>query len=183
MGGTETKSDERTSAGSPAPAAEAPDAAAEAALRDAMSRLGELKEYASYFVAAKVDQYKVSAQKAAISKGIGVAAAVVACAAIVTAVVLLLGGMAEGVGALAVYWIGPGWQWLGPTIVGLIVLSAGALGALLGPKWLSRRTRAKLVAKYAERRRRQRAKYGHDVAERAREHQDEPRRCEAVHKR
>lgn len=173
MAATAPKSDERTSGGSPPEADEASKDGAEAALRDAMNRLRELKEYASYFAAAKVDEYKVSARKAAMAKGTAVAAAVVACAAAVTAVVMLLDGVAQGVATLAVHWIGPGWQWLGRTLVGLVVLGTGTVAALLGPKWMSRRARRKLMAKYGARQHRQRAKYGHDVAERAREHQDE----------
>ena len=150
-------------------AAGGPDFPPAAAFADAASRFAELKEYAGYWVAAKLDGYKNSAVKIGIYAALGVVGLVVGCTLLSTAVMLLLGGVAWGLGALARHLFGDGWYWLGPFLVGLVLLGGAAVGVIFGLKWLTRTTHAQLVAKYEDRKRQQRNDYGFDVKQRARE--------------
>jgi len=153
-------------AGGPADGSDAPPSAAFA---DAAARLGELKEYAGYWVAARLDGIKGSAVKIGVYAVLGVVGLVVGCTMVSTAVVLLLGGLAHGLGTLSRYLFGDGWYWLGPFVVGLLLLGGVAVGAIFGLKWFARMTHAQLVAKYEDRKRQQRINYGYDVKQRARE--------------
>lgn len=140
-----------------------------AAFADAAKRLRELKEYAAYWVAAKLDTYKGAAVKVGIYAALGVATLVVGCTMLSVAVILLLGGIAHGLGGLAQHLFGLGWYWLGPFLVGLVLLGGAAAGLIVGLKWFARTTKAQLVAKYEDRKRQQRIEYGVDVKQRARE--------------
>jgi len=140
-----------------------------AALKDALGHIGELKEYASYYVAAKLDGYKVMATNLGIYAVLGVVGAVAGCTVVSMAVVLLVGGVAWALGALFAHWFGAGWFWLGPLLVGLLILGGLAGGVVFGLKWLTRTSHARLIAKYKDRQRQQRIDYGHDVEQRASE--------------
>jgi len=150
-----------------------------AAFADAANRLGELKEYAGYWVAAKLDSYKSAAVKAGIYAALGVVGLVVGCTMLSTAVMLLLGGIAWGLGALSAHLFGDGWYWLGPFLVGLVLLGGAVVGAIFGLKWITRTTHAQLVAKYEDRKRQQRNDFGFDVKQRAREQRAAEREREA----
>ena len=139
------------------------------AFKHAAGYLGALKEYAAYYASAKLDSYKASAVNLGIYAVLGLLGAVVGCAMLATAAVLLLWGLAEGLGALAVHLFGGGWHWLGPFLVGLILLGGMAAGVIFGLKWFTRTSHSRLVAKYEDRKRRERIKYGYDVEQRARE--------------
>jgi len=140
-----------------------------AAFADAANRLRELKEYAGYWVAAKFDSYKSAAVKVGIYAALGVVGLVVGCTMMSTAVMLLLGGIAHGLGTLAQHLFGDAWYWLGPFLVGLVIIGGAAGGVIFGLKWFARATKAQLVAKYEDRKRQQRIEYGVDVKQRARE--------------
>jgi len=140
------------------------------AFKHAAGYLGELKEYAGYYVSAKLDAYKSSAVNLGIYAVLGVLGAVVGSAILATAAVLLLWGLADGLGSLFAHWFGSsGWHWLGPFLVGLIVLGGMAAGVIFGLKWFTRTSHSRLVAKYEDRKRRERIEYGFDVEQRARE--------------
>jgi hypothetical protein len=164
-GGTGSTSGRFDTGGSSATTTEHP---AEA-VKHAVSYLGELKEYAGYYVSAKLDSYKSSAVNLGIYAVLGLLGAVVGAAMLATAAVLLLWGLAEGLGALAVHLFGGGWHWLGPFLVGLILLGGMAAGVIFGLKWFTRTSHSRLVAKYEDRKRRERIEYGFDVEQRARE--------------
>lgn len=137
------------------------------ALRDAAWRIGELKEYASYYVAAKLDSYKISARNLVMYGALGLLGAVAGATFVVMATVLLLLGISEAISALCGWLFGPGWMWIGPLLVGLLVLGVLAAGVIFGLKWLTKTSHKRMVNKYEDRQRRQRAAYGHDVEERA----------------
>jgi hypothetical protein len=140
------------------------------AIKHAASYLGELKEYAAYYVSAKLDSYKTSAVNLGIYAVLGLLGAVVGSAVLATAAVLLLWGLADGLGSLFAHWFGsPAWHWLGPFLVGLIILGGMAAGVIFGLKWFTRTSHSRLVAKYEDRKRRERIEYGFDVEQRARE--------------
>jgi hypothetical protein len=127
-------------------------------LKEAASRIAELKEFASYYVGAKFDGIKVSVRNLGIYAGLGIVGLIAASAIITTAVVLLLGGLAWGIGDLL-------WDkyWLGALIVGLLVLGGLAGGVIFGMKKLTNTFRKQLVQKYENRQRDQRINFGEDV--------------------
>ena len=147
----------RTSAQTDAPAQSPSEA-----LHVAMAKIAELREYASYFLAAKIDGLKVGLRNAGIYAALGVLGAIAGAGLIVMAVALFLIGCAHGLGALF-----GGRDWLGDLIVGVVVLAIVAVGAILGLKMVTGSSRKKTVEKYETRQHQQRRSYGHDVQQRA----------------
>lgn len=140
-----------------------------AALRDALGHLGELKEYALYYLGAKLDGIKVGVRNLVIYAVLGLIGAVVGATALVVTVVLLMQGLAGALSHFFSWLINPNWAWLGPFLLGLLILGGLAAGVIFGLKWFTRTAHSSLVAKYENRRRQQRNDYGHDVRERARD--------------
>lgn len=129
-----------------------------AAFKEAGTRIAELKEFVSYYLGAKLDGVKVTVRNIGIYAGLGIVGLIAASAVITTAVVLLLGGLAFGIGDLL-------WDkyWLGALIVGLLVLGGLAGGIIFGMKKLTNTFRKQLVQKYENRQRDQRTNFGEDV--------------------
>ncbi|HZL33871.1 MAG TPA: hypothetical protein VFC78_01095 [Tepidisphaeraceae bacterium] len=138
------------------------DASPSQALREALNRLGEVKEYAAYFLAAKIDALKISARNIGVYVALGLLGACAGVAVVVVGVVLLLIGAAHGIGAAL-----GGMYWLGDLIIGVVVLAVVGAGAVFAASKLTGSTRKKTVEKYESRKRDQRIRYGHDVRERA----------------
>jgi hypothetical protein len=134
------------------------------AFRDAMAQIGEAKEYLSHFVAAKVDGIKVAARSAAVWAALGVLGLLTGGAILVTAAVLLVIGMAQGVSALL-----KGHTWAGNLIVGFVLLALAGVGAWFGMKRLFDSSRKRTVDRYERRLQRQRVEFGHDARERSAE--------------
>jgi len=126
----------------------------------------ELKEYAAYFASAKWDGVKLSLRQVVIHATLGLLVGCVAGAILVMSVVLLLDGIAGGLGVLF-----GGRPWLGNLVVGAVLLGLLAGGMMLGMKRVASKSKQKTVEKYESRKRRQRNEYGHDVRQRAHETQ------------
>jgi len=125
---------------------------------------GELKEYAAYYASAKWDGIKLSVRQIVIYAALGVMGLFVGGAMLVMSVILLLNGIAGGLGALFGHHL-----WLGNLVLGAVLLGLLFGGAILGLKWITGKSKHKTVQKYESRKRQQRAEYGHDVHERSRE--------------
>ncbi len=138
------------------------EATAAAAFHDAAARLAEIKEYASYFLAAKADALKLTVRNILVYAVLGVMALLMAGTAVIASVVLLLSGIAHGLGALF-----GGMYWLGDLVVGLVVLGAIAAGAVIGISMLTKSSRRSTVEKYESRKFAQHARFGQDVIDRA----------------
>jgi len=130
------------------------------ALRDAARHLGEAKEYASNFLAAKADAAKLSVRRAVLMIGFVVIAGMIGAGMLITAAVLLINGIATGVGQL----FDPDKVWLGQIIVGLLVVVGAILGVYLMIRSATRVSRDRTVQKYEARHNEQRSRYGHDVS-------------------
>ncbi|MDB5297472.1 MAG: hypothetical protein JWO31_3455 [Phycisphaerales bacterium] len=131
-----------------------------------VERVGEIREYVGYYAATKTDAIKQQAIWVGVYAVLGVVAAVVGLAALVTTGVLLMTGIAGALGALF-----GGRPWLGQLVTAVLVLALIGVGAVVGMKVLAGTFRKSLRAKYDQRHEDQRARFGADVPQRARERQ------------
>jgi uncharacterized membrane protein len=122
------------------------------------AHLHELKEYASYYLAARTDLVRAKVRKLVVYAVLGIIAAIVAVTALVVAVVLVLHGIAGGLGELIA-----NRPWAGSLVTGLVLLAIvfGSL-KLIAPQWFAI-SRRKVKEKYDRRRQAQRERFGHDV--------------------
>jgi hypothetical protein len=135
------------------------------ALRDAFARFAELKEFVAYYISARVDSIKLSVRNIGIYAALGIMAMFGGAAVVVTAIVLLLVGIA---GAFAAVF--PNHPWLGDIITAVIFLGVLAGGVIIGVRWLTGSFRNRTINKYESRQSRQRQQFGTNVraeAERA----------------
>ncbi len=131
------------------------------ALRQAGAAIGELKEYAAYYVATKLDGVKVTVRNLGVYAVLGIVGLIALSAVVTTAVVMLLVGLALAISDL----FGDPREklWIGALIVSLLVLGGLVAGVVYGMRKLTNTSRAALVKKYESRQREQRINYGHDV--------------------
>jgi len=128
-------------------------------------RFGEIREYASYYLATKTDALKSKLVWIAIYAALAIVGGIVGIAVLATAGVLLVRGIADGLGAAF------GKPWLGELVTGLGLLLLLGLGVVIGLKVMSGSFKRKLMAKYEQRHQEQRERFGADVLERARDAQ------------
>lgn len=129
------------------------------AFKDVGVRLAELKEFASYYLGAKLDAYKVSLRNLGMYAALGIVGLIAGSAIITTAAVLLLVGLALAIGKP----FNPDQPWVGALVVGLLVLGGLAFGIIFFMKKLTNTSRKRLVEKYENRQRDQRIHFGEDV--------------------
>ncbi|MGH7175873.1 MAG: hypothetical protein ACREJC_00705, partial [Tepidisphaeraceae bacterium] len=92
--------------------------------RTAAQRMAEMREYASYYISARLDAAKLTVRKAVALAVLCVIGAVVASVLLAGAVVVLLIGIAHGIGAM----FEPDRPWAGELIVGAVVLLGCGIG-------------------------------------------------------
>jgi hypothetical protein len=143
---------------------ETPEAPADA-FHEAMEHVGELKEYVSLYVAAKLDKIKVSVRRIVLYAVLGVLALVVGAAMLVMASVQLLSGLAGVIAA----GLG-GRMWAGNLIVGFVLLTGIMLGAWLMVRRMFNSSRKATVDRYERRLQRQRVDFGADAHQRSAEY-------------
>lgn len=139
-------------------------------LKEALHLLGELREYAGYFVSTKVTGLKSSLRSIVIYAALGIVGLAVFCGLLIAAAVYVLRGAAHGLGMLM-----GGRLWLGELIVGAVVLLGVAVVIVIGLKRVAGASRKRTVEQYEERQRAQRVQFGHDVEDRALERETEQR--------
>jgi hypothetical protein len=127
-----------------------------------MEKLAELKEYVAYYATVRVDMLKVTVRNLGIYAALGVVGLIAVGAMVVTAVVLLLRGIA---GAFAQLFSGH--PWLGDLITAVLFLGVMAAGVVIVMKKLTGTFRSQTVKKYEDRLHREREQFGHDIHERA----------------
>jgi len=140
------------------------DQSAAAAFHTLLQQYGELVEYGSHFVHAKLDGIKVSIRQTAVWTVLGIMGGIALVAIIVTAIVLLLTGLATGIGLAF-----GGRLWLGSVVVGLMLLIMLGLGCLVGVRLFFKYSREQKVQYYGERQLQQRAQFGRNAADHATE--------------
>ena len=148
------------------PDGSAPDEAPENPAAQAFHRItrdaAELKEYARYYVAAKVDGFKRTLRNLGLYAALGVLGLIAGGAVLATAAGLIVVGFAQGLGRLF-----GGRYWLGDMVAGLVVLVAIGVGVWYMMNRLTGSWRSQTVKKYEERKQSQRERFGHDVVDRA----------------
>lgn len=137
------------------------------AFKAAAAQFGEIKEYASYYVGAKLDSMKGSVRNLVLYAALGVMGLIVGGGLLITAAVLLLTGLAGAIGAI----FEKDRPWFGAIVVGLLVLGGAAAGVVIGLKKVTGASRKRTVQKYETRQRIQREQFGHDVHDLAAERQ------------
>jgi hypothetical protein len=134
------------------------------ALRRLQQQVGELQAYVTHFVSATIDGFVLSARQLALWAVLGVVGLTAAVGLVVTAVVLVLVGAADGFALL----FGGRW-WLGALVVGGGTLVLLALGIFIGMRLWQSRWRQQKVQQYDEHQLQQQTTFGHSVADRATE--------------
>jgi hypothetical protein len=124
--------------------------------------LDELKEYASFYVSTKIDGVKRTVRNVGLYAALGVVGAIVGGAMLATAAGLIVVGIGNGLSVLFGHR-----YWLGYTLTGLLILGAVAGAAYWMMNKLTGAWRSSTIKKYEQRKQTQRARFGHDVAERA----------------
>ena len=126
--------------------------------------IGEYKEYAAYYLSARIDGLKSSLRNAGIFAALGLLLLITGCAILSTAVVLLLVGASLGLAHL----LGtPPRYWLGALVVGAGVLLITALVIWLMVQKLKSSFRKSTVDKYEKRQQWQRGQFGRSVEQTA----------------
>lgn len=122
----------------------------------------ELKEYAGYYLTAKIDGWRRTVRNLGLYAGLGVLGLIAGGAIIATAAGLIIVGFAAGLGRLF-----GGRYWLGDIVAGVVVLAiiAGAVWYMMNK--LTGTWKSQTVKKYEERKQSQRERFGHDIDERA----------------
>jgi hypothetical protein len=126
--------------------------------------IAELKEYANYYLTARVDSVKFRVRSGIIYAALGIAAALAFLTFVGTAVVLLMQGLSVGLGNL----FGSRLHWLGGVILGIVALGAIGAAGYIALRRLQTSSRRKLVQKYEQRQHWQRSQFGRNVREAAR---------------
>jgi hypothetical protein len=147
-----------------APAGSEPVNPATDAARSIPVYLSELKSYATYWLAAKIDLLRLRVKRAIIFALLAVIGLIAAVVMIVTAVVLLLAGLAGMIGNALGHR-----AWAGDLIVSLLVLGGLAIGVYAGVNWFLGVSRKATEQKYESKRIQQHSAHGRDVSQRARE--------------
>ena len=141
-----------------------PENPAAVAFRVIPQLIAELRSYALHYLNARIDGIKLSVRSAVIYAILGVVGLLVVAGVLVTAVALLLVGIAHALGALLGNRL-----WLGDIIVGVLLLGTAALAVYVPLKRMSKASRLKTEQKYEGKRIQQRVQHGRDASERARD--------------
>lgn len=134
----------------------------------------ELGEYFSYYLAARADSAKVGLRNALVSVTLAALAFIVVASLSLGAIWFALNGAAEGLSILC-----GNRPWAGNLLTGSLLVAALAAGMCVVIRRLNNTTREGTVAKYENRKFRQQARYGHNVADRAAEYDPAPHRSTA----
>jgi len=118
----------------------------------------ELKEYAGYYLSAKIDGFRRTIRNLGLYAALGVLGLIAGGAIIATAAGLIIVGFATGLGRLF-----GGRMWLGDIVAGIVVLAIIAGMAWYMMNKLTGAWKSQTVKKYEERKQSQRERFGHDV--------------------
>ena len=124
--------------------------------------LSSLREYAAYYVSARIDGVKHSVRRALLWAAVGLMGMVAGAVVLISAIVFVLDGISAGLAALL-----GGRRWAGDLITGSVILGGIALVGYLAIHGWIHSSWHKTVEKYDRRRDQERGQFGHDVGQRA----------------
>lgn len=130
--------------------------------RSAARRLSEIKDYISYYFSAKIDACKSSLKTAVLLGIFGLLAAAVGAAILATAAALIVLGISDGLTLLF-----GGRVWLADLVTGICILAVVLSATYFIVLKILDKSRAAMKEKYESLKRRQQAKHGHNVTDRA----------------
>ncbi len=129
-----------------------------------VARWGELREYAGYYVAANIDRLRLTGCAAVMWSILGLVVGLIAVSIVAAASVLLVVSLATGLGELM-----GGRIWLGQLVVSAAILIAASGGVWFVLRRSLRNYQRTIVQKYELRKEEERAEYGTNVEQRAKE--------------
>jgi len=131
-------------------------------LKPLLRSLGELKEYIGYYLSSQGDAVQLKIRQGLLWAVLGIACGLVGLAALITSVVLLLDGVAEGLAILFGDRL-----WAGELVTGAAILILAAIAAYFVVARITKTSRQRIIQKYERRRQKQRVEFGRDVSQRA----------------
>jgi Mg2+/Co2+ transporter CorB len=138
------------------------DPSAADAWHDLLTQMSELQAYALHLANAKVDGLQHGVRQIATWTAVGIVGLIAAAGVLVTAVVLFLKGVAQGLAIAFGDRI-----WLGNAVTGLGLLVLMAVMLLIGIRRQQRKSYNQRKQAYAERQLQQRVAFGRNVADHA----------------
>jgi hypothetical protein len=132
------------------------------AAKKVLDQVAELREYAAYLAAVKLDSLKLTLRKLLIFAALGIVAAIAGVVAICLAVTQVLYGIADGLGLL----FGEHY-WAGHLLTGALVIGGTALSVVLMVRKVTGASREGTLRKYEIRKSQQKAQYGRDIQQTA----------------
>jgi hypothetical protein len=141
---------------------EEPEPSAADAWQDLMTQMSELQAYALHLANAKVDGLQHVIRQIATWTAVGIVSLIAAAGVLITAVVLFLKGVAQGLAIAFGDRI-----WLGNAVTGLGLLVLMATMLLIGIRRQQRKSYNQRKQAYAERQLQQRVAFGRNVADHA----------------
>lgn len=123
------------------------------------ARAAEFGAYAKYLLLLQIDRLRLTSRRIALYAILGIAAIMVACAALVAGTALLLLGLAGLVGQLV------GGFWFGATVIGFLVLAVLFGALVIALRVINKRSLAALRLKYEGIRQNQKKAFGRDITE------------------
>lgn len=130
-------------------------------VRKVLEGIAEVREYAAHFFAARKDAARLKLRRVLVLAALGVVAALAFVTLVSAALVILLLGLAQGLGEML-----GGRAWLGQVIAGAGVLVLVTAAIAVGLAALRRASFRRTVARYELRQARQRAAFGRDASAR-----------------
>ncbi|HSV14737.1 MAG TPA: phage holin family protein [Tepidisphaeraceae bacterium] len=145
-------------------AAEDDDPTPASAFGEMGERISEMRDYAAYYVKARVDKIKAALRNILVMAALGIVGLIAGGALVVTAVVLLCTGIAQGLTALF-----GGHAWAGNLVTAVLLLGMIGIVAYVALTKITKTSKERMVHAYEQLKREQRADHGTDVHERAEE--------------
>lgn len=127
-----------------------------------LKHFAELRAYALLYLETRKDQLQALLRRGMLLFVLGIVVLLAATSAVVTAMVLLMTGVARGLGVLL-----GGHFWAGEILVGAGMLAAIGAGLWLSARAAAHAARQRLADKYAQRRAELHARFRRDLSSRA----------------
>ncbi len=130
--------------------------------RDVSQSLKEAQAFGAHYLAAQRDRAILVVRNVVVLGIVGIIAGIAGAGIVVTAAVLLVVGVAGGLGRLF-----GGIPWLGDLVTAIIIFAGLGIGAWLFVTKLTKTSKKQVVSSYEQRKSQQRSQFGTDVHDQA----------------